>query len=108
MKFKQIKIPTNNININTVIEGSGVPLFFIHGWPESFYSWRHQINFFSKLGYKVIVPDIRGYGSSDKPENIADYSMKKITTDLIGILDYLGENKAHIVGHDWGDRKSVV
>ena len=50
MKFKQIKIPTNNININTVIEGSGEPLFFIHGWPESFYSWRHQINFFSKLG----------------------------------------------------------
>ena len=102
MQFKQIKIPTNNININTVIEGSGTPLFFIHGWPESFYSWRHQIKFFSKIGYKVIVPDVRGYGSSDKPENISDYSMKKITTDLIGILDYLGENKAHIVGHDWG------
>ena len=47
MQFKQIKIPTNNININTVIEGSGVPLFFIHGWPESFYSWRHQKYFFS-------------------------------------------------------------
>ena len=54
MQFKQIKIPTNNININTVIKGSGTPLFFIHGWPESFYSWRHQIKFFSKLGYKVI------------------------------------------------------
>ena len=81
MQFKQIKIPTNNININTVIEGSGTPLFFIHGWPESFYSWRHQIKFFSKLGYKVIVPDVRGYGSSDRPENISDYSMKKITTD---------------------------
>ena len=102
MQFNQIKIPTNEININTVIQGSGTPLFLIHGWPESFYSWRHQINFFSKKGYKVIVPDIRGYGYSDKPKNVSDYSMKKITADLIGILDHLGDHHAHIVGHDWG------
>ena len=71
MQFNQIKIPTNEININTVIQGSGTPLFLIHGWPESFYSWRHQINFFSEKGYKVIAPDIRGYGDSDKPKNVS-------------------------------------
>ena len=102
MQFNQIKIPTNDININTVIQGSGTPILFIHGWPESFYSWRHQIKFFSEKGFKVIAPDIRGYGASDKPKNVSDYSMKKIAADLIGILDHIGDQNAHIVGHDWG------
>ena len=102
MQFNQLKIPTNEINLNVVVEGKGTPIIFVHGWPESFYSWRHQINTFSKLGYTVIAPDIRGYGDSEKPTNVFDYSMKKITADLIGILDYLGEKKAHIIGHDWG------
>ena len=93
MQFNQLKIPTNEINLNVVVEGKGTPIIFVHGWPESFYSWRHQINTFSKLGYTVIAPDIRGYGDSEKPTNVFDYSMKKITADLIGILDYLGEKK---------------
>ena len=101
MQFNQLKIPTNEINLNVVVEGKGTPIIFVHGWPESFYSWRHQISTFSKLGYTVIAPDIRGYGDSEKPTNVFDYSMKKITADLIGILDYLGEKKAHIIGHDW-------
>ena len=58
MQFNQLKIPTNEINLNVVVEGKGTPIIFVHGWPESFYSWRHQINTFSKLGYTVIAPDI--------------------------------------------------
>ncbi len=102
MKFNQKIIPTNNINISTVIEGDGEPVICVHGWPESWYSWRHQINPLVEAGYKVIVPDVRGYGNSDKPAKVSDYSMKELTNDIIGILDHIGEERAHIVGHDWG------
>ena len=95
-------IPTNNINISTIIEGDGEPIILVHGWPESWYSWRHQINPLVEAGYKVIVPDVRGYGNSDRPIKVSDYSMKKLTSDIIGILDFIEEEKAHIIGHDWG------
>ena len=80
----------NNLKIRAAIEGEGPLVVLVHGWPESFYSWRHQINTFSKLGYTVIAPDIRGYGDSEKPTNVFDYSMKKITAELkIEYLDLL-------------------
>ena len=60
--FEQVKI--NEIEINTLVEGDGKPVIFVHGWPESWYSWRNQIEPFKKAGYKVIIPDIRGYGRS--------------------------------------------
>ena len=95
-------VKTNGVEINTLIEGDGKPVMFVHGWPESWYSWRNQIEPFKNAGYKVIVPDIRGYGKSSNPEKIEEYTLKKITGDLIGILDYLDEKDAHIIGHDWG------
>ena len=97
-----IKVPTNGIKINTLIEGEGKPVIFVHGWPESWYSWRYQIEPFKKAGYKVIIPDIRGYGNSEKPKKVNSYSLREITNDLIGILDFLKEKDAHIIGHDWG------
>ena len=95
-------VKTNGVEINTLIEGDGKPVMFVHGWPESWYSWRNQVEPFKNAGYKVIVPDIRGYGKSSNPEKIEEYTLKKITGDLIGILDYLDEKDAHIIGHDWG------
>jgi len=102
MKFNQKNIPTNDINISTIVEGDGEPIILVHGWPESWYSWRHQINPLVEAGYKIIVPDVRGYGNSDRPIKVSDYSMKKLTSDIIGILDFIEEEKAHIIGHDWG------
>ncbi len=102
MKFNQEKVKSNNITINTIIEGEGTPVVLVHGWPESWYSWRHQIIPFIESGFKVIIPDVRGYGNSEKPNNITDYSMKELTNDIVGILDFLQEDKAHIIGHDWG------
>ena len=84
------------------IKKEGKPVIFVHGWPESWYSWRHQIDPFKAAGYKVIIPDIRGYGRSDKPKDINSYSLNEITKDLIGILNYLNDDTAHIIGHDWG------
>ena len=98
--FEQVKI--NEIEINTLVEGDGKPVIFVHGWPESWYSWRNQIEPFKKAGYKVIIPDIRGYGRSSNPKEVEKYTLKEITKDLIGILDFLNEENAHIIGHDWG------
>ena len=72
MKFNQKNIPTNDINISTIVEGDGEPIILVHGWPESWYSWRHQINPLVEAGYKVIVPDVRGYGNSDRPIKVSD------------------------------------
>ena len=85
--FEQVKI--NEIEINTLVEGDGKPVIFVHGWPESWYSWRNQIEPFKKAGYKVIIPDIRGYGRSSNPKEVEKYTLKEITKDLIGILDFL-------------------
>ena len=105
MKFDKSNfkiIQNKDVNINTYIEGSGPLIIFIHGWPESWYSWRHQIKFFSSIGYTVASPDMRGYGGSSKPEEVSDYDVLKLSSDIIAIADYLGFDQFNIVGHDWG------
>lgn len=79
-----------------------VPMVLCHGWPEIAFSWRHQIKALSEAGIRVIAPDQRGYGSTDRPEKVEDYDMEHLTGDLIGLLDHLKIDKAIFVGHDWG------
>ena len=74
----------------------------VHGWPESWYSWRHQIEPLAKAGFKVAAIDVRGYGGSDKPHEIAAYSLKNIAADVAGVIDSLGYKEAYLFGHDWG------
>jgi pimeloyl-ACP methyl ester carboxylesterase len=82
---------------------AGAPLIiFVHGWPELSISWRHQLPVFAALGFRVIAPDMRGYGRSSVPTRHDDYTMEQITTDMIELLDSLGRDKAIWVGHDWG------
>ena len=78
------------------------PLVLCHGWPEIAFSWRHQIKALSKAGIRVIAPDQRGYGATDRPEPVEDYDIEHLTSDLIGLLDHLNIEKAIFVGHDWG------
>jgi epoxide hydrolase A/B len=78
------------------------PMVLCHGWPEIAFSWRHQIKALSEAGIRVIAPDQRGYGSSDRPEPVEDYDMEHLTGDLVGLLDHLKIDKAIFVGHDWG------
>ena len=99
-EFKTIK--TNGLNLRVAISGEGPLVVLIHGWPESWYSWRHQIKALSEAGYRVAVPDVRGYGGSDKPEAIEAYSMAEMTNDMAGLISALGENTAVVIGHDWG------
>jgi epoxide hydrolase A/B len=95
-------IKSNGINLHIAEAGEGPLVLLIHGWPESWYSWRHQLHALADAGYHAIAPDVRGYGGSDAPEPIEAYTMKEITADLVGILDDIGEKTAVIVGHDWG------
>ena len=73
-----------------------------HGFPELAYSWRHQIPVLADAGYRVLAPDQRGYGGSDRPDDIADYDIHHLTDDLLGLLDDIGAERAVFVGHDWG------
>ncbi len=78
------------------------PLVLCHGWPELAFSWRHQIKALAEAGIRVIAPDQRGYGATDRPEPVEAYDIEHLTGDLVGLLDHLGIDKAIFVGHDWG------
>ena len=78
------------------------PLILCHGWPELAFSWRYQIKALSEAGIRVIAPDQRGYGATDRPEAVEAYDLEHLTLDLVGLLDHLGIDKAVFVGHDWG------
>lgn len=95
-------VESNGIRIHLAEEGQGPPVLFCHGFPESWYSWRHQISALAAAGYHAVAPDQRGYGQTDRPESIAEYTTLHLVGDMIGVLDALGEKQAVIVGHDWG------
>lgn len=95
-------IETNGIRLRCVVRGRGPLIILVHGWPESWYSWRHQIDPLVAAGYLVCVPDVRGYGGSDKPQPVAAYDMESMSGDIAGLIDALGAEDAVLVGHDWG------
>jgi epoxide hydrolase 4 len=94
----------NGIALHVVLAGParGKPLLFLHGFPEFWFAWRHQIDHFVSSGYRVIIPDQRGYNLSDKPAGIASYSIDLLAKDVVGVLDSVTDSKAFVVGHDWG------
>ncbi|WP_434300905.1 alpha/beta fold hydrolase [Corallococcus exiguus] len=95
-------VRTNGIHLRISEAGQGPLVLLLHGWPESAYSWRHQLRALADAGYHAVAPDVRGYGQSDRPEPIEAYSMKQLVADFVGLLDALGEKTAVVVGHDWG------
>ncbi|AXT86738.1 epoxide hydrolase [Aeromicrobium sp. A1-2] len=95
-------VATNGITLSVRVAGSGPAVVLAHGFPEIGYSWRHQVPALVEAGYRVIVPDMRGYGGSDQPTDVESYSAQNVGNDLIGLLDALGEQQAVFVGHDWG------
>lgn len=92
-------IETNRIRLHCVSQGEGDLVVLLHGFPEFWYSWRYQIPALARY-FKVVVPDLRGYNDSDKPES--GYDIDTLTADIQGLIKQLGYVKAHIVGHDWG------
>src|SRR5947207_15370440 len=95
-------IESNGIRLNIAEQGSGPLVLLCHGFPESWYSWRHQIAALAASGFHAVAPDMRGYGKSDAPAAIDQYTMFHLIGDLVGLLDALEARTAVIVGHDWG------
>jgi pimeloyl-ACP methyl ester carboxylesterase len=98
----QRMIESNGIRLNIAEQGKGPLVLLCHGFPESWYSWRHQIDALAAAGFHAVAPDMRGYGKSDAPEAIDQYTMFHLVGDLVGLLDALEAKTAVIVGHDWG------
>lgn len=95
-------VETNGIRMAVYEQGKGVPVVFCHGFPELAFSWRHQIKAVSEAGFRAIAPDQRGYGLSDRPEDVKTYDMRHLCDDMAGMLDALDIEKAVFCGHDWG------
>jgi epoxide hydrolase A/B len=95
-------IETNGIRMRIAEQGRGPLVVLCHGFPESWYSWRHQLPALAAAGYHAVAPDMRGYGGTEQPEAIEQYTLLHLVGDMVGLLDALGEASAVIVGHDWG------
>lgn len=95
-------IPANGIDIFVREEGQGPLVVLCHGWPELSYSWRHQIPAIAAAGFHVVAPDMRGFGRSSAPADISAYTIFDTVGDVVGLVKALGEEKAIVVGHDWG------
>ena len=98
----QRDIAANGITLHITEQGSGPLVLLCHGWPELAYSWRHQMPALAQAGYRVVAPDMRGYGGSSVPHAIADYAITDLVGDMVALVAALGETRACIVGHDWG------
>ena len=95
-------VATNGIKMHVAMAGEGPLVLLCHGFPEFWYSWRHQLKALASAGYCAVAPDMRGYGQTDKPEAIDQYTLLHLTGDMVGLVEALGIKEAVIVGHDWG------
>src|SRR6266404_5555965 len=95
-------IETNGIRIHLAEAGTGPLVVLCHGFPESWYSWRHQLSALAEAGFHAVAPDMRGYGRTDRPEAIDQYTLLHLVGDIVGLLDALAVEQAVIAGHDWG------
>jgi len=95
-------VECNGIRLRVALSGEGPLVALVHGWQESWFSWRHQIPALVTAGYRVAAPDVRGYGGSDKPHAIEAYAIKEMCADVAGLIAALGETRAILIGHDWG------
>lgn len=96
------RLAGDGVTLAVLDEGEGTPVLLLHGFPDSSHLWRHQIPALTAAGFRAIAPDLRGFGQSDRPEGVEDYRVTRSVADLVAVLDALGLERAHVVGHDWG------
>src|SRR5215469_16053267 len=95
-------IKTNGIHLHVAEQGEGPLVILCHGFPECWYSWRHQLPALANAGFRAVAPDLRGYGRSDRPEEVEKYTILDDMGDIVGLVDALGAKQAVIAGHDIG------
>src|SRR5437867_7175788 len=94
-------VETNGIRLHCAVDGDGPLVIFLHGFPECWYSWRHQMAALAPR-FRVVAPDMRGYNESEKPPGVSAYALPELVADVHGLIEAFGEREAVIVGHDWG------
>jgi len=97
-----VKIDSGGVMLDVEVAGAGVPVLMVHGWPDTKRLWSKQVPALVDAGFQVITYDQRGYGASDKPSDVEAYSIPFLALDATNVLDHLGVERAHLVGHDWG------
>jgi pimeloyl-ACP methyl ester carboxylesterase len=97
-------IEVNGVSLYVEEHGAGVPVLLMHGFPDSGRLWRDQVPFLAGNGFRVITPDMRGFGRSGRPAEVAGYRLANVVADVTGLLDAFGVEAAHVVGHDWARR----
>jgi pimeloyl-ACP methyl ester carboxylesterase len=102
MSIHSRRVATNGIELKIAEQGEGPLVLLLHGFPESWYSWRHQFEPIAKAGFKCVAPDMRGYGDSDAPDDIGAYNQVEVVNDIAGLVPALGYETAIVIGHDWG------
>lgn len=104
MQLQHKYIDANGIKLHVVEAGNanGEAIIFLHGFPDFWYGWQQQLQFFAAKGYRVIAPDQRGYNLSDKPRGVKNYHLDILASDIIALMDNLQIDKTYLVGHDWG------
>ncbi|XP_057423368.1 uncharacterized protein LOC130717232 [Lotus japonicus] len=100
--IKHRTVQVNGIKMHVAEKGEGPVVLFLHGFPELWYSWRHQILALSSQGYRAVAPDLRGYGDTEAPTSVASYNCFNIVGDIVALIDSLGVDQVFLVGHDWG------
>lgn len=101
---ERVTIHANGVELSVLISGpaDGDVVVLCHGFPELAHSWRHQIDYLAAAGYRVLAPDMRGYGQSSIPSDVEAYDIVQLTGDVVGLLDHVGAEQAVVIGHDWG------
>jgi pimeloyl-ACP methyl ester carboxylesterase len=95
-------VDAGGLRMHVAEAGEGPLVVLLHGFPESWYSWRHQLTALASAGFRAVAPDQRGYGATGGPDEVAEYTMLHLTGDVMALLDALGEDTAVVAGHDWG------
>lgn len=102
LQIVEHRITVGELTFNVAETGSGPPVVMLHGWPDSWHLWEAQMVALAQSGHRVIAPDLRGFGESDHPEAVEEYSMGKLIGDVVAIMDEFNIERATLVGHDWG------
>jgi pimeloyl-ACP methyl ester carboxylesterase len=101
-EFTQRSLSVNGIEMQIAEQGQGPLVILCHGWPELGRSWRHQLRALAAAGFHAVAPDMRGYGGTDAPSDVAAYTIFHLVGDVVALVEALGERQAYVVGHDWG------
>jgi len=99
-RFEEVTNASTTLRI--AVQGDGPVILCVHGWPELWYSWRHQMDYFAECGYRVVAMDVRGYGGSSKPHEIDAYTMRELAGDVAAVAKQVSSTPVILFGHDWG------